>query len=314
MMKDGSSMRSTLSISIIALVALAGCGKNSNELDQEQLKLRQAVQQLGAQVSGTRSVTVRFTNSALTGKDLEPLGKLGTVHYLDLSDTSVGDDGMVHINKLEGLQVLVLSGTAITDKGFSQLSNLSDLIQLTASELMGDGTVAALTSAPKLNFLDMKGGQVTDNGLSHLPGMKNLKRLTLSRTAITDKGLEHLQSITVLQDLQLNNTKITDEGLLLLEGLSNLHVLAITDTGTTLNGATKLRAALPKVDFDTGVTQGSPTMQANLTQGAPTNRIASAPDNGEPVPDVTVYLDDGTPFSTSQLKESYTVLVFGCLT
>nr|ADI22905.1 hypothetical protein [uncultured Rhizobium sp. HF0500_35F13] len=307
-------MRSILSISIIALVALAGCGKDSGELDQQQLQLRQAVQQLGAQVSGIRSVTVRFTNSALTGKDLEPLGKLGTVHYLDLSDTSVGDDGMVHINKLEGLQVLVLSGTEITDAGFSQLSNLSDLNQLTASELMGDGTMAALASATKLNFLDMTGGQVTDSGLSHLSGMKNLKRLTLSRTAITDKGLEHLQSITVLQDLQLNNTKITDEGLLLLEGLSNLNLLAITDTGTTLNGVTKLQAALPDAEFDTGTTQVSPTMQANLTQGAPTNRIASAPDNGEPVPNVTVYLDDGTPFSTSQLKESYTVLVFGCLT
>ncbi len=96
--------------------------------------------------------------------------------------------------------------------------------------------------------------------------------------------------------------------------LRNLHALAITDTRTTINGATKLRAALPKVNFDTGVPQGSPTMQANLTQGAPTNRIASAPDNGEPVPDVTVYLADGTPFSTGQLKESYTVLVFGCLT
>ena len=79
-------MRSTLSISIIALVALAGCGKGSGELDQQQLQLRQAVQRLGAQVSGTRSVTVRFTNSDLTGKDLEPLSKLGAVHYLDLAD------------------------------------------------------------------------------------------------------------------------------------------------------------------------------------------------------------------------------------
>jgi hypothetical protein len=118
----------------------------------------------------------------------------------------------------------------------------------------------------------------------------------------------------VLHDLQLNNTKITDEGLLLLKGLSDLSVLAITGTGTTLNGVTKLQAALPDVEFVTGAKRASPTIPADMVKGAPTNRIASAPDNGEPVPDVTVYLADGTPFSTGQLKESYTVLVFGCLT
>jgi cytochrome oxidase Cu insertion factor (SCO1/SenC/PrrC family) len=49
-------------------------------------------------------------------------------------------------------------------------------------------------------------------------------------------------------------------------------------------------------------------------QRGQSDRIGSAPANGEPLPDVTVYLADGTPISTTQLKEHYTVLVFGCLT
>lgn len=44
------------------------------------------------------------------------------------------------------------------------------------------------------------------------------------------------------------------------------------------------------------------------------NKVGSAPANGQPLPDVTVSLSDGTPLSTSQMKGSYTVLVFGCLT
>lgn len=40
----------------------------------------------------------------------------------------------------------------------------------------------------------------------------------------------------------------------------------------------------------------------------------SAPGIGESIPEVTVYTADGKKFSTSQLKGSYTVLVFGCLT
>jgi len=40
----------------------------------------------------------------------------------------------------------------------------------------------------------------------------------------------------------------------------------------------------------------------------------SSPGIGEVIPEVTVYTADGKKFSTSQLKGSYTVLVFGCLT
>jgi cytochrome oxidase Cu insertion factor (SCO1/SenC/PrrC family) len=42
--------------------------------------------------------------------------------------------------------------------------------------------------------------------------------------------------------------------------------------------------------------------------------VRSAPTVGEQLPDVTVYLPDGTPMRTSSLKGHYTVLTFGCLT
>ena len=39
-----------------------------------------------------------------------------------------------------------------------------------------------------------------------------------------------------------------------------------------------------------------------------------SPGIGQPVPDVKLYTAEGKEFPTSQLKGSYTVLVFGCLT
>ena len=42
--------------------------------------------------------------------------------------------------------------------------------------------------------------------------------------------------------------------------------------------------------------------------------LSGAPGVGDSLPDVQVYLSDGTPFSTGELKGNYTVLVFGCLT
>jgi cytochrome oxidase Cu insertion factor (SCO1/SenC/PrrC family) len=49
-------------------------------------------------------------------------------------------------------------------------------------------------------------------------------------------------------------------------------------------------------------------------QRGQSDRISGVPEIGQPLPEVTVYLPDGTPFSTRELKGSYTVLVFGCLT
>ena len=43
-------------------------------------------------------------------------------------------------------------------------------------------------------------------------------------------------------------------------------------------------------------------------------QLAGAPAIGDSLPEVQIYLADGTPFLTSQLKGSYSVLVFGCLT
>ena len=42
--------------------------------------------------------------------------------------------------------------------------------------------------------------------------------------------------------------------------------------------------------------------------------LDTPPRIGDPLPDVTVYSSDGTPFKTSDLRGHYTVLTFGCLT
>jgi len=41
---------------------------------------------------------------------------------------------------------------------------------------------------------------------------------------------------------------------------------------------------------------------------------ANSPKIGEPLPDISVYAEDGTPFPLRRLKGKHTVLVFGCLT
>ena len=54
--------------------------------------------------------------------------------------------------------------------------------------------------------------------------------------------------------------------------------------------------------------------QGHAQQRGQQGALSGAPGIGDSLPVVKVYLGDGTPFLTSQLKGSYSVLVFGCLT
>ena len=69
----------------------------------------------------------------------------------------------------------------------------------------------------------------------------------------------------------------------------------------------------PSASYGQRPGQGGQSGQSGRSQvSSAFNR--SSPGIGESIPEVTVYTADGKKFSTSQLKGSYTVLVFGCLT
>ena len=50
--------------------------------------------------------------------------------HLDLSDTTVTDDDLVHLTRLKWLRVLDLTGTRVTDAGLVHLAGLTGLLRL----------------------------------------------------------------------------------------------------------------------------------------------------------------------------------------
>jgi predicted transcriptional regulator len=252
----------------VLLIAVTGCNR-SEQVDEAQIQARRDVRNLGASLQGKHMVTVRFTNKEIKGSDLAALTKLDNVNTLYLSDTNIGDDGMVHLQNIKGLQVLLLDGTNVTDAGMADIKKVSGLLQLTCSEHIGDEGLAQLKDCPNLNSLNMVNAQVTDDGLVHLLSLKKLVRLNLNGTSITDKGLEHIQAISKVHSLQLNSTRITDKGLLLLENLTNLTELAMEGTGVTQVGLARLRKALPDTDIAGGPSVSSPTGMGPPGGGAP---------------------------------------------
>ena len=61
---------------------------------------------------------------------MEAVGKLKNLRKLHLENTSITDDGLIHLKELENLEYLNLYGTSITDAGLLHLSNLKELKSL----------------------------------------------------------------------------------------------------------------------------------------------------------------------------------------
>ncbi len=100
------------------------------------------------------------------------------------------DDGLVHLQQLNGLQDLFLERTDVTDAGLRRVQRL-----------------------PHLRSLDLSHTRVTDAGLAYLKPLRELQELWLDGVGITDEGLVCLQALTGLRDLFLAGAPVTNAGL-----------------------------------------------------------------------------------------------------
>lgn len=105
-----------------------------------------------------------------TLKLLEPLKKQLT--WLNLANTSITDQSMADVAKLQSLRKINLSHTAITDKALSLLKSL-----------------------PKLQVLNLVGTKVTATGMiTQLKGLKDLQYLYLYQTGVEEKDQAKLKT------------------------------------------------------------------------------------------------------------------------
>jgi uncharacterized membrane protein/mono/diheme cytochrome c family protein len=100
---------------------------------------------------------------------LEPIAI--NLQSLNLSRSSVTDEGLAHVGRMPNLRRLDLSTTTIGDEGLAHLGNLSQLV-----------------------YLNLYGTAVTDAGLLNLHGLSNLRQVYFWRTDVTSAGVERLQA------------------------------------------------------------------------------------------------------------------------
>jgi Leucine-rich repeat (LRR) protein len=141
------------------------------------------------------------------------LKRLTKLRTLGLSNCTITDAGLVHLNDLSSLKVLGLTNCKLGDAGLAQLQRRNGLLELVLSGCnVTDAGLAHLEHLSKLQHLLLRRTRVTDTGMPHLNGLTRLIYLDLAETAVTDAGLEHLKSLKSLQEIWLDGTTVTDQG------------------------------------------------------------------------------------------------------
>jgi formylglycine-generating enzyme required for sulfatase activity len=107
----------------------------------------------------------------LTDRGLAPLTTLEHLWLLDLSGTPLSDEGLAHVGRVNGLQLLTLASCG----------NLTS------------GGLAHLTRLPILRRLSLWGTPIDDGAVKHLKQMTCLRILYLNGTKVTASGIEELR-------------------------------------------------------------------------------------------------------------------------
>lgn len=179
----------------------------------------------------------------------------GSIKSLNLSNTSVSDEGVLLMNDLPLVRLNLSKCDSVTDDGMFWMQYIRTLEELDISgcpEITAGG-LEQLIQLPKLKRLylqetKLKTGSllsqflslevlnlrdccwVTDSILTELSLCKNLKFLNLRNcTDVTDKGLESLLQLPELQSINLRGCRqITDEGISILSSLPQLRDLDLS--------------------------------------------------------------------------------------
>lgn len=150
----------------------------------------------------------------------------GTTRLLRLSNATVTDEVLTHLQHFKQLDYLAIVCPQVTDENTHHIAGLSNLDTLLLSKSgIGDATLAHVKGLEKLERLYLAETKITDAGLAHISGLTRLATLSLEQTDITDEGLKHLRALPNLETLLLNETKVRGSGLAELADMPKLRVL-----------------------------------------------------------------------------------------
>ena len=145
------------------------------------------------------------------------------------SASSIDDSALKSLARIQSLESIDLSETTVTDEGLAELGKLPNLRKLVlkeCDEVTGEA-FADFQFPEKLKILNLeRATKFTDQGLAELKRFTNLEELRLSKNRmIKGAGFECIGSMTKLKTLSCPETSIADRHLKPLDGIATLEAI-----------------------------------------------------------------------------------------
>ncbi|MFN7731099.1 MAG: hypothetical protein ACK5OB_04300 [Pirellula sp.] len=187
---------------------------------------------------------------------LQRHGFLSELERLDLSGTSITDEGLRYVKDSSAIRELYLERTGVTDAGFAHLAKLRQLsyCPIRDSKITFHGLIHLLVTIQKRPIedvfttaglycdpgdalqaiaLDLRDLRATDEDLKRIAADTEWDTLLVQGNSITDAGVATLATIPQLRQLWVSGPGITGTGISKLRQARHLETLWITDTSAT---------------------------------------------------------------------------------
>lgn len=125
--------------------------------------------------------------------DLAHVAALTELTELNLSNSSITDEGLKSLSKLTHLRSLDLAGTKVTDAGMKHLTSLQELRALClAFTRLTDAALPAIVQLSSLESLNLNVTDVSDDGAEVICSMQRLNDILLGDSQVTVQGADRL--------------------------------------------------------------------------------------------------------------------------
>ncbi len=126
--------------------------------------------------------------SELLGMDF-----LADVVLVDAQDSGLRDDDLRHVEQLPRLQFLNLTGTSIGNDGCAHFAGCKHLLAVHLGRTrISDAGLRHLAGLTQLDWTFLGHTQITDEGMRHLASLTRLRELNVFGTQVTPQGVAPL--------------------------------------------------------------------------------------------------------------------------
>ena len=171
--------------------------------------------------------SLEIHSDAITNQGLESICRIKSLRSLDIRETKVDSDGMIHLASLTNLTSLNLHGLPITDDGLEPISQLKQLEDLDLSETeITTESIPKLGRMRSLQSLDILGNRIRD--IKPLGGLVNLRKLSPGPVRLGKDDLESLAPLTQLESLNIFSINVSKRHIVSIAKFDLLKSLKIT--------------------------------------------------------------------------------------